>query len=102
MQDLELWAEFIIHLKSSKQNGIKDIDTILSEVNKVKEGSSRLHEIQLESAPMTITLHCGGLTTSRSRTTLSEWRMDQGFTQTINIAGTFGVKSRTELPPTDH
>lgn len=100
--DPERWAEFVIHLKSSKQSGINNLDVIIAEVNKVKEGSSKLHEIQLEAAPMTTILHYGGLTASRSRTTLLEWQVDQSFTTTINIAGTFGVKSRTELPPTDY
>lgn len=49
-QDPKRWAEFIIHLKSSKQNGIDNLDTILAEVNKVKEGSSKLYGIVLEYA----------------------------------------------------
>lgn len=99
LQDPEHWAEFIIHLKNSKQSGVNNLDIIIAEVNKVKEGSSKLYEIQLESTPMHTTLHYAGAFASYSRTTLPEWRMDQSFTKTINIAGTFGIRSRTELPP---
>lgn len=101
MQAPEHWAEFILHLKSSKQSGVNNLDIIIAEVNKVKEGSSKLYEIQLESTPMHTTLHYVGVTASYSRTELPEWRMDQSFTKTLNIAGVFAVRSRTGLPPAE-
>lgn len=97
----EHWAEFIIHLRSSKQNGINDLDVIIAEVNKVKEGSSKLYEIQMESTPMATILHYAGTTASYSRTELPEWRIDQNFIKTLNIAGVFAVRSRTGLPPVE-
>lgn len=101
MQDTEHWAEFIIHLKSSKQSGINNLDIIIAEVNKVKEGSSKLYEIYLESPPMTATLRYAGAFASYSRTVLPEWRMDQSFAETVNIAGVSAVRSRTGLPPAE-
>lgn len=51
------------------------------------------------STPMTTTISCGGLTASRSRVMLPEWRMDQSIAKTVNIAGVSAVRSRTGLPP---
>ena len=101
LQDQEHWAEFIIHLKNSKQSGVNDLDTIIAEVNKVKEGSSKLYEMQLASTPMSTTAYYAGAFASYSRTSLPEWRMDQSFTETVNIAGASGIRSRTELPPAE-
>ena len=70
-------------------------------MNKVKEGSSKLYEIQLETAPMTTTISCAGAFCSYSRTVLPEWRMDQSFNKTVNIAGVSAVRSRTGLPPAE-
>ena len=99
LQDPEHWAEFIIHLKNSKQSGVNNLDSIIAEVNKVKEGSSKLYEIELESTPMSTTIHYAGAFAAYSRTVLPEWRMDHGFNKTVNIAGAFAVRSRTGLPP---
>lgn len=101
LQDPEHWAEFIIHLKSGNQSGVNNLDIIIAEVNKVKEGSSKLYEIQMGSAPMATTLYYAGTAASRSRTGLPEWRMDQSFTTAINIACAFAVRSRTGLPPVE-
>ena len=67
----------------------------------MKEGSSRLYEIQLESVPLVTTAHYAGAFASYSRTELPEWRMDQSFTKTVNIAGVYAVRSRTGLPPVE-
>ena len=100
-QNPERWAEFIIHLKSNKQSGINNLDAILAEVNKVKEGGSKLHEIQLESSPMSATACLSTDATSVSETELPEWRKDYGFMQAIKIAGGFSAASVTELPPAE-
>lgn len=70
-------------------------------VASIKRLSSWLDEIQLESTPMSTTLRIAGTFGSYSRTELLEWRMDQNFTTTINIAGAFVVRSRTGLPPVE-
>lgn len=41
LQDPERWAEFIVFLSGSQQNGVNDLDVIDAQVRKVKEGSSR-------------------------------------------------------------
>ena len=71
---------------------------VLKQILEVRPSNMRL--LMESLAPlMHTTLHYAGAFASYSRTTLPEWRMDQSFTKTINIAGTFGIRSRTELPP---
>ena len=53
------------------------------------------------AAPMHTTVHYAGASASYSRTVLTEWRMDQSFAGTVNIAGVFAVRSRTGLPPVE-
>ena len=72
---------------------------ILKQILEVRPSNMRL--LMESLAPlMFTTLHYGGLGTSRSRTTLPEWRMDQSFAKAMNVAGVFAVRSRTGLPPT--
>lgn len=94
------------HFKIHIGNGgnmatIERLNDFLRIIASIKRLSSWLDEITQESTPMHTTLHYGGASSSYSRTVLSEWRMDQSFTSTINIAGVFAVRSRTGLPPVE-
>lgn len=53
------------------------------------------------STPMSATAYYAGAFGAYSRTVLTEWRMDQSFNETVNIAGVFAVRSRTGLPPVE-
>lgn len=57
--------------------------------------------LRASSTPMLTTIYYAGAAASYSRTALPEWRMDQSFAKTINIAGAFGIRSRTEIPPVE-
>lgn len=57
--------------------------------------------LRAASDPMSATLRYAGTFASYSRTVLPEWRMDQSFTKTVNIAGAYAVRSKTGLPPAE-
>ena len=57
--------------------------------------------LRAASVPMSAAVHYAGAFGAYSRTILPEWRMDQSFTETVNIAGVFEVRSRTGLPPVE-
>ena len=80
---------------------MENLNEFLRIVDSIKRLSSWLDEIQLESTPMHTTVHYAGASASYSRTVLTEWRMDQSFAGTVNIAGVFAVRSRTGLPPVE-
>lgn len=73
---------------------------ILKRILEVRPSNMRLL-MESIAPPMLTTLHYAGAAVSYSRTKLPEWRMDQSFTKTLNIAGAFAVRSRTGLPPVE-
>lgn len=98
LQDPERWAEFIIHLKSSKKSSVDNVDTIITEVNKVKEGSSKLYEIQLESMPVVATLRVGGVMSTVTRMPIPEMEDALRFEDTLRLGGSMALIHRVPIP----
>lgn len=97
-QDPEHWAEFIIFLKGRKQSGVNNVDIIIAEVNRVKEGSSKLYEIHLESPPMLTTLHMGGAMAAVTRMPIPEAADDFCFEGAARIGGQMAAILRLPVP----
>lgn len=58
-QEPEKWAEFVVRLGSGNSEAVRDLRTIYGEIQKVKEGSSRLAYFAVDHDPFDIPVYVG-------------------------------------------
>ena len=96
-QDPERWAEFIVSLGVGKVNSIKNYYAIYYEIQRVKEGSSRLAGIVFTSPICCCTLYTGGSAGTVVRLGLPPATDSYALCHTLRAGGRGGVQSSLGL-----
>lgn len=63
-QDPTHWAEFVVDLGVGNEKAVRDIDYIYSEIQTVKEASSKIARFIVTHEPITCSFNLGGIMTS--------------------------------------
>jgi len=98
LQDPSRWAEFTLSLNTGNPNAAQDLRTVYSEVQKVKEASSRLVGFSVTHQPFCETLFFGGVYASIVRVPVPELEEDTHFEQTLSVGGAVTVQARLPVP----
>ena len=97
-QDSEHWAEFTVDLGVGNAKAVKDIREIYSEIQVVKEGSSKLVGLTIPSKTSCSALRIGGAMICVVKVPLPELADRFDFRDTIHIGGRTGVQAAMPIP----
>lgn len=97
-QDPERWAEFVVDLGVGNTNAVRDISKIYSEIQTVKEGSSKIAGFVVPSKAVYSPLRVGGRMACVVKLPLSEVPDRFEFQSTIQIGGRGSVQSTVPMP----
>lgn len=92
------WAEFRIHLDVGTSNAVRDMRVVYDEVQKVKEGSSRLEGFSVTHDPFCSTLHLGTAAAFIVRLPVPEAESDMCFQDTLRGGGAVALLARLPVP----
>ena len=96
--DPNRWAEFIVQLGTGKPDAIKDFFVIYSEIQKVKEGSSRLAQIGFTQEPVTSALNLGGTMAVMVTLPIPEAPDEMKWKDTLRIGGAAAMQTVLPVP----
>lgn len=97
-QDPKRWAEFTVHLGVSDVNAVKNFYAIFSEIQRVKEGSSRLACIVFTMKPICTALCVGGNFGSAVCLGLLQGADVPEFSAMLRIGGTPAAHASLTVP----
>lgn len=97
-QDPDRWAEFIVDLGVGNTNAVKSFYAIFREIQRVKEGSSRVAGIVFTMRPVYTILRLGGGVSAVAQLGLPQNADKYDFQQTIFAGGVIASKSSIGLP----
>lgn len=97
-QDPNRWAEFSVHLAVGGSDAVRDLYTVYDEVQKVKEGSSRLAGFQVTHEPFRQVLGVGGICALIVRVPVPEAESDICFRETLSSGGAAALLARLPVP----
>lgn len=97
-QNPERWAEFIVHLGVGNVNAVKNFYAIFSEIQRVKEGSSKIACIVFTMSPVCATLCVGGNTGAQTWIGLPQKPDQYDFQQALHMGGNSGMIAATSIP----
>lgn len=97
-QDPERWAEFIVDLGVGSANAMRNFYSIYSEIQKVKEGSSRLACIIFNAKPMRVTLHIGGCMGMAVRLSVPQEENEFDLRRELYMGGVFASQVSAPIP----
>lgn len=97
-QHQEHWAEFTIDLGIGDKKAVRDFDKIVTEVNKVKEASSRLVCIAVPQAPLSTVLRFGGTLSPAVSMPIPEAKDVLRFEDLVRIGGTMAMITTLPVP----
>lgn len=92
--DPNRWAEFIVQLGPGKPGSVKDFFTIYAEIQKIKEGSSRLVHLDFILEPAADSLHFGGAMAAIVRLPVPEAENNMRFEKTLRFGAAMAVQAR--------
>lgn len=97
-QDPNRWAEFRIHLAVGSSDAVRDLYTVYDEVQKVKEGSSRLAGFQITHEPFHQVLGVGGIYALIVRMPIPEAPDGMKWLDTLRTGGGMALVSVLPVP----
>lgn len=92
-QDPERWAEFIVDLGVGNTNAVKNFYAIFSEIQRVKEGSSKVAGIVFTMQPICAILHVGGSPGAIACLGVPQGADEYDFRGTLHMGGTSGIQA---------
>ena len=96
--DPDRWAEFVVQLGAGRPNAIKDFFVIYEEIQKVKEGSSRLAQIGFTKEPVTSTLNMGGTMAIMISLPIPEAPDGMKWKNTLRLGGAAAMQTVLPIP----
>ncbi len=97
-QDPERWAEFSVDLGVANANAVKNSYLIFSEVQRVKEASSRLASIVFTAPTACAVLHLGGPAGLAVYFPLLQAEDLFSFRDSLHIGGSFAARTSIPIP----
>ena len=96
--DPDRWAEFTVQLGPGKPGSVKDFFTIYAEIQKIKEGSSRLACLNFTQERAADFLYAGGAMAVIVRLPVPEAEDDMYFEESLRFGGAMTVQARMPVP----